>query len=309
MKLRALSKYNNDTNTRFGDCILVYDKQNLIVYDCGCDRHSDEVMSFLGRNPSITNVSVITSHNDRDHTDGICRLLEQLYLNYNVILYTPLYLKSVGPVMKQLDDGRRTSTKTKEHILETFDHIKEIVEKAQELEIPVQNTAVGTIIGTCTIVGPTEKEFSGVVATAIDNAVGDNIDGETVMNAASVQLRCPIDGMGDLLLCGDATPEYLHNIWEYDIIQLPHHGKLDSAKKIFDVLENDGDGIERYEFLISDNTGSAQNSGGSDDLVEYMKKQWCLFVYNTKDHVVILPSSSPFGSSIHREGSSFVLGY
>lgn len=308
MKLRALSKYNNDTNTRFGDCILVYDKQNLIVYDCGCDRHSDEVVSFLGRNPSITNVSVITSHNDRDHTDGICRLLEQLYPNYNVVLYTPLYLKSVGPVMKQLDDGRRTSAKTKEHILETFDHIKEIVEKAQELRIPVQNTTVGTTIGACAIVGPTEKEFSGVVATAIDNAVGDNIDGETVMNAASVQLRCPIDGMGNLLLCGDATPEYLHNIWEYDIIQLPHHGKLDSAKKIFDTIKAYGYKVDDYRFLVSDNTGSAQNSGGSDELVTYMSKLKYRAAYNTKHTVITLPMVLPT-SRTHWEEKPLVLGY
>ena len=46
----------------------------------------------------------------------------------------------------------------------------------------------------CTIVGPTENEFIEVAAKAIDSRESDNIgEGdaqETVMNAASVQLKC-----------------------------------------------------------------------------------------------------------------------
>lgn len=34
MKLKALSHYDEDTDTRFGDCILLYDSSTLIVYDC-----------------------------------------------------------------------------------------------------------------------------------------------------------------------------------------------------------------------------------------------------------------------------------
>jgi hypothetical protein len=41
MKLRALSNYDNDRETRFGDCILLYDNGNLVIYDCGHSRHKD----------------------------------------------------------------------------------------------------------------------------------------------------------------------------------------------------------------------------------------------------------------------------
>lgn len=46
MKLKALSHYAGDTDTRFGDCILLYDATTLIVYDCGNERHAEEVEKF-----------------------------------------------------------------------------------------------------------------------------------------------------------------------------------------------------------------------------------------------------------------------
>lgn len=33
MKLKALSNYDGDKSTRFGDCILIYDLTSMIVYD------------------------------------------------------------------------------------------------------------------------------------------------------------------------------------------------------------------------------------------------------------------------------------
>lgn len=53
MKLRALSSYDGDKDTRFGDCILIYDNSTLIVYDCGHERHANEVKNFLQKNYSI----------------------------------------------------------------------------------------------------------------------------------------------------------------------------------------------------------------------------------------------------------------
>ena len=38
MKLKALSHYNGDTDTRFGDCIMISNSTQLIVYDCGHDK-------------------------------------------------------------------------------------------------------------------------------------------------------------------------------------------------------------------------------------------------------------------------------
>ena len=45
-------------------------------------------------------------------------------------------------------------------------------------------------------------------------------------------------------------------------------------------------------FLISDNTGSGATSGGSDNLVEYMKEEKFSPVYNTKRGVVNIPQKS-----------------
>lgn len=62
MKLRALSHYDGDKDTRFGDCILVYDNSSLIVYDCGHAKHAEYVESFLLANSSIVSVHIVVSH-------------------------------------------------------------------------------------------------------------------------------------------------------------------------------------------------------------------------------------------------------
>ena len=45
MKLKALSNYDGDKSTRFGDCILIYDLTSMIVYDCGHGKHAEYVES------------------------------------------------------------------------------------------------------------------------------------------------------------------------------------------------------------------------------------------------------------------------
>ena len=47
MKLQALSHYDDDMDTRYGDCIMLLDDTSLIVYDCGHQRHADEVEAYL----------------------------------------------------------------------------------------------------------------------------------------------------------------------------------------------------------------------------------------------------------------------
>ena len=79
MKLKALSHYAGDTDTRFGDCILLYDATTLIVYDCGNERHAEEVEKFLKNNSLISEVHVVISHNDEDHTKGVITLFDRLY--------------------------------------------------------------------------------------------------------------------------------------------------------------------------------------------------------------------------------------
>lgn len=279
---------------------MLLDDTSLIVYDCGHQRHADEVEAYLEKHLAIKEVHIVISHNDSDHINGISALMEYLYENnYTVTLYTSLYLKATKEILDILDDDRRTEKATREHILELFNNIKEIVEKAEEYEFTVKNAEVDTKVSTGKIVGPTVDEFAAVVAEAIEKqSAGAKIDDETVMNAASVQLNIKIDDASEVLLCGDASPVYLHDLDKYDLIQLPHHGKLGSAQKIFDALE------DSYikDFLVSDNTGSGATSGGSDKLIEYMKTEKMNAAYNTKNGVIKLPKETGYGG--YGNGSS-----
>jgi len=293
MKLQALSHYDNDMDTRYGDCILLYDLTTLVVFDCGHKRHAEAVKKFLLENPSVNMVYLVVSHNDIDHTDGFIELMWYLFdKNYSVTLYSSLYLKSAKSVLEQLDDGRRTLAATREHILSTFDRIKEIVEKAKAFGFTVKNAELGASFAGCEIVGPLEEEFSEVVAKAIEDGEVSKIEGETVMNAASVQLKCSLDNQYTVLLCGDASASYLHNLYSYQIIQLPHHGKLENAMEIFEALLKEASDPYFKQFLVSDNTGSGANSGGSDKLILYMAEQKMNNVYNTKDGIVNLPDTN-----------------
>lgn len=295
MKLKALSHYDNDMDTRYGDCILLFDASSLVVYDCGHIKHEEFIESFLKTNPVITSVYIVVSHNDSDHTAGVCVLLDWLAARnkYTVKVYTHQYLKHVDTILDRIDDGRRNRESLKEALLAEFDHIREIIEAAEKYDFFSEEALIDTKIGSCTIVGPTEDEFIDVAAKAVDaresDTIGEGNAQESVMNAASVQMKCPFDNGKCILLCGDASPDYLKNLASYDTIQLPHHGQADDAKAIFDEL---GDDSYYKDFLISDNTGSAQNSGGSDDLVKYMKKENYSTAYNTHNGVVDLPKFS-----------------
>lgn len=295
MKLKALSHYNRDLDTRFGDCILVYDSTSLIVFDCGHENHTDTVKLFLQSNPSINQIHIVVSHNDSDHTDGICGLLEWLHIRrtYSVNVYSHQYLKHVDTILNKIDDGRRNRESLKEALLAEFDNIKTIIETAQSYGFAAIEALRGMEIGSCRIVGPTIDEFTDVAAKAVDsrenNKIGNGHAEETVMNAASVQLMCKLDNAAYILLCGDASPDYLHNLDTYSIIQLPHHGQLDDAIAIFQKL---GGNSYHKEYLISDNTGSGKTSGGSDDLVQYMKDEKYDPPMNTKNAPVLIPSGN-----------------
>lgn len=289
MKFKALSHYNRDMDTRYGDCILLYDANSLIVYDCGHNQHSETVKSFLESNPLITHIHIVISHNDSDHTNGVIDLMDYLYDNkYNTSIYSSLYLKHTQKVLDLLDDGRRNKLATNEHILDIFDNIAKIIDKATEYSFEIIDATVDTYVSSAKIVGPTEDEFAEVVAQAIKDNTVTHIEGETVMNAASVQLKCTLDDEKNILLCGDASPSYLHELNSYDIIQLPHHGQLNDAQTIFDKLNDP----YSKTFFISDNTGSAENSGGSVKLKSYMKEEHYKAALNTQDGVIELPSKS-----------------
>lgn len=296
MKLKALSHYDSDLDTRFGDCILIYDTNALVAFDCGHTRHAEEVETFLLNNPSIRSIYIVVSHNDSDHTDGVCTLLEWLSTQgqYTVAVYTHQYLKYVDTILDKVDDGRRNRESLKRALLEEFNHIDEIIACAKEHGFSTLEAAKNVSVSQCKIVGPTEDEFTDVAAKAVDNREGNTIGtgdaAETVMNAASVQLKCPLDDGQVVLLCGDASPDYLKNLDSYDVIQLPHHGQLEDAKVIFGALRDP----DSKTFLISDNTGSGKTSGGSVKLKEFMANERYKAAFNTQNGVVSLPKTGIF---------------
>lgn len=293
MKLKALSYYDGDKDTRFGDCILLYSNTTLVVYDCGHTRHAEEVEAFLRSRPSITQIHIVVSHNDSDHTNGVCDLLDWLHerSRYTVSVYTHQYLKHVDTILDKIDDGRRNRESLKKSLLAEFDNIKLIIETAQKHNFSVIEALKGTLVGNCTIAGPTIDEFTDVAAQAVDsresNNIGEGHAEETVMNAASVQLNCKLDSADAILLCGDASPDYLHTLESYDIIQLPHHGQLDDAIAVFGKLKDS----YTKTYLISDNTGSGVTSGGSDKLVQYMENEYYDAALNTKNGIVEIPKN------------------
>lgn len=292
MNLKALSKYDGDFETRYGDCILLYDESTLVVYDCGHQKHAESVMEFLAENACINSIHIVVSHNDGDHTAGVCDLIEALAEDnkYDVKIYTHQLLKYSDDILDMIKDGRRTHESVKKAILDEFDNIKAIIEKAKDNKFDTIEALEKTSVGPCEIVGPTAEKFIETAAKAIDDRESDRIGAghvdETVMNAASVQLKATIKISEKLLLCGDATPDFLNNVNIYDIIQLPHHGKLENAQGIFEKLDDS----YMKKYLISDNTGSGEVSGGSDKLVEYMKKEKYdpSQIYNTKKTQVLL---------------------
>lgn len=249
----------------------------------------------MRNNTSVKEVHIVVSHNDSDHTDGIIPLMDYLASEgYETTLYTSLYLKHASEVERLLDDARRNKKSICDHILEIFSNIAVVVEKAQEYGFYVKDAIKGVTLATAEIVGPLEDEFVDVVAKAIEEDGSGTINGETVMNAASVQLKFTLDNQNKVLLCGDAAPQYLKNLNSYDVIQFPHHGQYKDGVEILDCL---GDESYSKQYLISDNTGSGKTSGGSGELVNHMKEENYKTAYNTLNGVVSLPLQSTAASA------------
>jgi len=100
MKLKALSHYEGDKDTRFGDCTLLSNFTSLVIYDCGHEKHAEYVKALLREKPLVSDIHIVVSHNDSDHTKGVCVLLEWLYSKskYDVRVYTHQYLKHVDTI-------------------------------------------------------------------------------------------------------------------------------------------------------------------------------------------------------------------
>ena len=276
MKVKFLSANGyNDPDKNNGDCILVDNGQELVVFDCGCEEHAKRVINYMNQH-SYKKAKLVLSHNDSDHFDGIPYLIEKDALSE---VYTLLLLKYKEELLKKINDKRRSKESIAERIKEIYDNIYSLSGEVTLKDI-FTDTAVATGVS---IPGPDKEYALDAVAKRIDSRESDDIDKETIVNAVSTQLSIAIDANKKLLLTGDSSfPAIEETIKSHSVIQLPHHGKLAQAEKIFDQKDNS------TVYYVSDNTGNT--NGGSGELRTKHAKGHV--IYNTLDGDQVCNSST-----------------
>lgn len=276
MEIKILSSKGLDETVNYGDCIIVNVNNKLVIYDCGSEEFADEVIQYMKDN-NIDKADIVLSHNDSDHFKGITKLVDEGKVNS---ITTLLLLKYVDDIYDKMNDKRKTRDSIKKQIEELYSNIyslsgNNLVDALGDNEYLPNNMRV---------VGPDKDYFIEAVSKHLDTRESDSIDGETIMNAISVQLEIDINGR-KLLLTGDSNFEAIKDkIREYDAIQLPHHGKDKQADNIFE--ENKGRNNVLY--LVSDNTGNS--NGGSDNL--YKLPTTGYRIKNTKNGEIIVNYNS-----------------
>lgn len=273
IQLNILSSRNYESNeTNYGDCILIDTCSELVIYDCGSKEHAMRVEQYMSEK-GYEKAILVLSHNDADHFDGIPYLLENKLIS---TVYAQLFLKHKSEIIKILNDGRVTNKSLSNKIKDDYDNISslsKLVELRDAIDLP-------DITQDISIVGPDKDYTFKAIAKELKNSEGNTLNSETVINAASVQLSVNVNGK-KVLLCGDSSFEALGDkIYEFDVIQLPHHGKADTAEKIFETRKED---TLNVLYLVSDNTGTT--NGGSSKLKSVGKR-----VENTLNGDITYPS-------------------
>lgn len=248
------SKNYENTEKNNGDCIVFSLDGNMYVYDCGCTEHAERVIEYANSN-GFSKFDVILSHNDSDHFDGINYLVEEGKVDKVI---TTLLLKHKDDILDRIDDGRRTRDSVSEAILKLYDNIASLGGRVKLIDAyEFENTA------NLKFVGPSYPYMIDAVAKRLDGREGNELDGDTAVNATSLQFSVDL-GNGKVLLTGDATYEALkENLAGHDFIQLPHHGKPKTAEKIFE-HNNQREDRNEITYFVSDNTGNT--NGGSEEL-------------------------------------------
>ncbi|MCR5836913.1 MAG: hypothetical protein K6G88_10445 [Lachnospiraceae bacterium] len=264
--------YLENDSHNYGDCIILNMGNKLYIYDCGSIEHANTVIKYMEDN-CFEKCSIILSHNDSDHFNGIPHLLDENKVDQ---IFTTLLFKYTDKILDKIDDKRRSKDSVREAIAKKYDNIAKLT-GAPTVDIYENDLQLETEIS---IMGPDLEYMLDAVAKNLDGREGDTTDGETNVNATSIQVKVNAFGH-DILLCGDSSYNAIEDkLDDFDSIQLPHHGKVYQAEKIFDYKEND---INTYYF-ISDNTGNS--NGGSDKLDTTGYK-----VYNTKKNGDIVINS------------------
>lgn len=254
--VRIYSSYGYaDVTKNYGDCIVLIKDNDAIVFDCGSEEHAQRVISLLNEK-MIRKATVILSHNDADHFDGIPYLISQGRVSQ---VFTILLLKYKDELLERLNDQRRNRHSIGEAIKQLYDNIDSLSGKVILKDVYEDADDLPSWI---TRIGPELDYMLDAVAKALNNSEGDNIDGTTIVNAASVQIKAVLNGQSILLTgdCAAAAIPSTVNFALYRIVQLPHHGNADQAQQIFDRAYPD----ENITYIVSDNTGST--NGGSDRL-------------------------------------------
>lgn len=240
-----------DPSKNNGDCILVDNGSELVIYDCGCEEHARRAVEYMDEHDYFK-AKLVLSHNDADHFDGIPHLIDQGVLSE---VYTLLLLKYKDDLLNRVNDKRRTQDSITRRIAEIYDSIYSLSEQVILKDIFTSAFVADGI----TIPGPSKEYSLDAVAKRIDSRESDDIDKETIVNAVSTQLSIDFGFGKRLLLTGDSSFEAIENsVKSHSAIQLPHHGKLDQAEQIFDCKDNS------TIYFVSDNTGST--NGGSKKL-------------------------------------------
>ena len=188
--------YENAETTSYGDCILINTGTELYIYDCGSSKHAEEVIQYMDKN-GYEKATLILSHNDSDHFDGIPTLIANDRISS---IRTTLLLKYVDEILERIDDKRRNRDTVKQEILEKYDNIATLsgcnLEDIYECGFSLTDEI--------SIVGPDFDYMLDTVAKHLDGREGDTVDGETAYNATSIQLAVDICSH-TLLLAGDAS--------------------------------------------------------------------------------------------------------
>lgn len=239
-----------DRDKNYGDCFIIDNNNTLFIYDCGSEELAKEVISYMNQK-GFSKAIAILSHNDSDHFNGIKYLVDNGKIS---VVYTVCLLKYVEDIL-ELCDGRKTENSVRKQILDRYDNIAQLGGYLVDI-YPLNKNLTKNI----SIVGPDKNYMLNAVAHELNGLESDNIDSETVVNATSVQIQITFDNNNKILLCGDCSFAAIEDkVNNYNIIQLPHHGKEKQAKLIFEAVTN----INNKMFIVSDNTGPT--NGGSDE--------------------------------------------
>lgn len=253
MKIYVLSSQEcEDESKNNGDCFVIDNNKELVIYDCGCEDYANWVISYM-KEHNYSKVKVVLSHNDDDHFKGIPILVEK---DKTSEITTVLLLKYVDKLLDIIDDGRKNRESLKRQILDTYDNIAQL--SGNNLKDAFEHIEISDGIK---ISGPGKDYILDAAAKGLDSTEGDTIDRSTITNATSIHLEITLDNK-KILLTGDSSFESVmtENLEDFKVIQLPHHGNADIGERIFNETKKDLD----KQYIISDNTGNS--NGGSDNL-------------------------------------------